>query len=119
MSYSKRLLVNTVTFISLSVLLPDHMFYVNSLWYALLASFILSVLNLLVKPILHLLSLPITLITFVLFSFVINALILQFTASVVGAEGFGCGGFGSALVVAILMSIINAIIRDHYKSKYY
>jgi putative membrane protein len=63
MSYLQRLVVNTLAFISLSVLFPTK-FYVSSFVIAIIASVVLSILNMIVKPILHFFSLPITLITF-------------------------------------------------------
>ena len=79
MSYFQRILVNTLTFISLAVLFPA-MVHVSSIWTAVLASFVLSVLNMFVKPILTILSLPFTLVTLGLFTFVINAAILKMTS---------------------------------------
>ncbi|MEG2254331.1 MAG: phage holin family protein [Vagococcus sp.] len=117
MSYLQRLVVNTLAFISLSVLFPTK-FYVSSFVIAIVASFVLSILNMIVKPILHLFSLPITLITFGLFSFVINAAILKMTSSLVGETNFAFSSFGSALLIAVIMSFINAIVTDHNESKY-
>ncbi len=117
MSYLQRLVVNTLAFISLSVLFPTK-FYVGSLLIAILASIVLSVLNMVIKPILHILSFPITIITFGLFSFVINAIMLKATSVVVGEQNFAFSSFGSAILIAVIMSIINAIVSDHFASKY-
>lgn len=89
------------------------MFYVNSVGTALLASAVLAVLNVLVKPILLILSLPINVLTLGLFSIVINALMLQLTSSFVGSYYFHFSSFGSAMLIAIVMSICNVIISDH------
>lgn len=110
MSYLQRLVVNTLTFISLSVILPDNMLYVKSIMIAIIASVVLSLLNILLKPILHLLSLPITFLTFGLFSFVINAAILQVTANVLGEMNFSFSSFNASLLVAVLMTVINSIV---------
>ncbi len=117
MSYLQRLVVNTLAFISLSVLFPTK-FYVSSFVIAIVASVVLSVLNMIVKPILHLFSLPITLITFGLFSFVINAVILKMTSSLVGEANFAFSSFGSAVLIAVIMSFINSIVTDHNENKY-
>ncbi len=117
MSYLQRLVVNTLAFISLSVLFPTK-FYVGSLLIAILASIVLSVLNMVIKPILHILSFPITIITFGLFSFVINAIMLKATSVVEGEQNFAFSSFGSAILMAVIMSIINAIVSDHFASKY-
>ncbi|AOF49115.1 phage holin family protein [Tetragenococcus halophilus] len=117
MSYFERLIVNMLTFISLSVLLPQ-MVHVQSFLTALLASFVLSILNLLIKPILTLLSLPLTILTMGLFSFLINAVMLQMTSSLVGPDNFGFSSFGASLLVAVIMSVVNLIVTDHNMRKY-
>ena len=117
MSYLQRLIVNTLAFISLSVLFPSK-FYVSSFAIAIVASVVLSVLNMFVKPILHFFSFPITILTFGLFSFVINGAMLKITSSVVGEQNFAFSSFGSAILIAVIMSIVNAIVSDHFASKY-
>ncbi|MGO3732270.1 MAG: phage holin family protein [Vagococcus sp.] len=117
MSYVQRLFVNTMAFISLSVLFPTR-FYVSSFLIAIVASVVLSILNMFVKPILHLLSLPITIVTFGLFSFIINGIMLKMTSIVVGPQDFAFSSFGSAVLVAVIMSIVNSIVSDHFASKY-
>ncbi|MBP1043274.1 phage holin family protein [Vagococcus sp. BWB3-3] len=119
MSYFQRLIVNTLTFISLSVLLPDDMFHVNSFLIAVMASFILSILNGFVKPILLLLSLPITIITLGLFSFVINALMLTMTSNLIGQSNFGFSSFWTAILVAMIMSFVNSVVINHNTSDRY
>lgn len=119
MSYFQRLVVNTLTFISLSVLLPDNMFHVSSFIIAVLASFVLSILNALVKPILLLLSLPITIMTLGLFSFVINALMLTMTSSFIGQANFGFSSFWTAILVAMIMSVVNSVVINHHTSDQY
>ncbi|EOT47998.1 MULTISPECIES: phage holin family protein [Enterococcus] len=116
MNYMQRLIMNVLTFISLSVLLPQ-MVHVQSLWTALLASIILSVLNAFLRPILLFLTFPLTFLTLGLFSFVVNAAILQITSSVVGATKFGFSSFGAALLVAVIMSLINMIVTEHRLQK--
>lgn len=116
MSYFKRLVVTTLTFISLTVLFPD-MFYVRSFMVAIAASIVLSLLNTIIKPILVLFSLPLTLLTFGLFSFVINGFLLQMTSHFVGRENFGFSSFGAAMLIAIIMSIVNTIVLEHQLEK--
>ncbi|GAA3026514.1 phage holin family protein [Tetragenococcus solitarius] len=117
MSYFERLIVNMLTFISLSVLLPQ-MVHVQSFMTALIASFVLSILNTLVKPVLTLLSLPLTILTLGFFSFLINAVMLQMTSALVGSSNFGFSSFGASLLVAIIMSVVNMIVTDHNMRKY-
>ena len=114
MEFIKRVIIDTILFIALAGLFSrTGMFYVNSVGTALLASAVLAVLNVLVKPILLILSLPINVLTLGLFSIVINALMLQLTSSFVGSFYFHFSSFVSAMLIAIVMSICNVIISDH------
>ncbi|MGY3750490.1 phage holin family protein [Vagococcus acidifermentans] len=117
MTYLQRLIVTTLAFISMAVLFPSKI-YVSSLVIAFVASFVLSILNTLVRPVLYILSLPITFLTFGLFSFVINGLMLKLTSLVVGTHAFAFSSFWSALMMAVVLSIVNAIVEDHHARKY-
>ncbi|WP_125565503.1 phage holin family protein [Companilactobacillus insicii] len=107
-----KMAIYTVLFLAIASLLPG-MFYVNSLGTAVLASFVLIVLNWTVKPILHIISLPITFITFGLFSFVISAITLEITSSLMGPSTFYFSSFGAAIVVAIILAICNSVISNY------
>lgn len=117
MTYFQRLIVNTLTFVSLSVIFPN-MIYVKSIWMAVLAAFVLSILNMLVKPVLTILSLPLTLLTFGLFSFVVNAIMLKMTSFFVGEMNFGFSTFWAAILMAMIMSLVNAIVSERNVDKY-
>jgi len=73
--------------------------------YALLAGLVLGVINALVRPLLVLLTLPVTVLTLGLFLLVINALMLKLAAAL--APGFRVRGFGAALLGALLLSIFS------------
>jgi putative membrane protein len=105
-----------LTFISLSVLLPQ-MIHVESIMTALVASFILSILNGFIRPILSILAFPLTLLTLGLFTFVVNAAMLQMTASVMGDSRFGFSSFGASILIAVVMSVINMIVTEHHLEK--
>ena len=66
---------------------------------------VLGALNLFIRPLLIILTLPINILTLGLFSIVINALLVWFTATVV--PGFVVPSFGSALLFALILTIIN------------
>lgn len=68
----------------------------------------LMVVNAIIKPILKLLSLPLTILTFGLFSFVVNALVLMLAFSM--SSGSSIDGFGTALLASIVLGIINPLI---------
>ncbi|SDN00705.1 putative membrane protein [Fictibacillus solisalsi] len=78
---------------------------------ALLASIILSIFNLFIKPVLVLLTLPVTVLSFGLFLIVINAVLLMLTAEVMGSS-FEIDGFGAAFLAAIIISILNLLIQN-------
>lgn len=103
------ILLNAILFLFLSWLIPS--FVVSSIGTAILASIVLAIVNLLVRPILILFTLPATILTLGLFLFVINALMLQLTHKVMG-DGFIIEGFGTALLIAISMTILNMILSS-------
>jgi putative membrane protein len=72
---------------------------------ALVLAVVLAIINLFIKPVLLLLTLPITILTLGLFSLVINALLIMLAAAVV--PGFAVAGFWSALLFAIVLALIN------------
>lgn len=108
MSFTKRIAVNTIGFLVIAAVIPQ--FIVTNWVAALAASIVLSILNLLVKPVLFLLTLPINFVTFGLFSFVLNAVMLSLTASFV--SGFGFTSFWITLVVSILLAIFQRFIES-------
>jgi putative membrane protein len=83
-------------------------FKIESYGYAVLAAIILSVVNALVRPLLLLLTLPITIITLGLFLFVLNALMLMLAAAI--TPGFTVRGFGTALLASLIISLGNLVI---------
>jgi len=82
---------------------------VASFWSALLAAIVIGLVNLFIRPVVALLTLPINALTLGLFSFVINALMLMLVAFVV--PGFTVAGFVPALIGSILLSIISVLVN--------
>lgn len=80
---------------------------VESWTAAIIAALVLGLVNAIVRPILVLLTLPVTLLTLGLFIFIINAGLFWFVAEVV--HGFQVRGFGAALLGSILFSVITLI----------
>lgn len=79
-----------------------------------LIALVLSLINMSVKPILHVLSLPITVITLGLFYLVVNTLVLYLAAwlaNALFAVGFEIATFGSGFVAAIVISIVSGIVN--------
>ena len=114
MTFWKKVLVDTILFIALAGLFTGTgMIYVSHAWVALLAAFVLAILNVAVKPILVILTLPVNLLTLGLFSIVINGAMLELTSALIGSLYFRFSSFWSAMLVAIIMSICNMIITSH------
>lgn len=108
-----RFLLSGLAVLLTAYLLPGV--HVEHYGYALLAALLISLANILVKPILIILTIPITIITLGLFLLVINALIILLVESVV--PGFGVDGFWWALAFSLILSIFNSMIADLTKSK--
>ncbi|QED49545.1 phage holin family protein [Cytobacillus dafuensis] len=103
------ILINAILFIAIAGFL-DESFYVSSFGAAIGASAILSILNILVRPILIILTLPITFLTLGLFLFVVNAFTLRITDDIMG-KSFEISSFGITILVAFIMSVANLIIQ--------
>ncbi|HEY9379845.1 MAG TPA: phage holin family protein [Burkholderiales bacterium] len=78
---------------------------VNSFFTALIVALVLGLVNAIIRPVLVLLTLPVTILTLGLFILVINALLFWFVASFV--EGFTVSGFWSAFFGAIVYALIS------------
>ena len=113
----KRLLLNAILFMALAYMFPN-MLFVNGVGTALMASVVFSLLNTLLKPILQVLSFPITILTFGLFSLVINASILMITGYFMGQGVFYVNGLGSALLLTIIISLVNSLLQVNRSNKY-
>ncbi len=81
---------------------------VASFGSAMVAALILGLLNTLLRPILVLLTLPVTVLTLGLFLFVINALMFYGAAALL--DGFNVAGFGAALIGSVLYSLCSLVI---------
>ena len=81
---------------------------IASWWTALWLVVLLGLINITLKPLLIVLTLPINLLTLGLFTFVINAVLIMFASSIV--KGFSISGFLTALVFSLILSLFNYII---------
>ena len=94
-----------------ALLLVAHLYsgvVVTSFGAALIAAFFIGFMNTLVRPLLVLLTLPVTLLTLGLFLFVINALMFWAAASML--DGFNVAGFGAALIGSLIYSLCGMVI---------
>ena len=101
-----RIIISAVVAFALSYVLNGV--HIQSFLTALVLAIVLGLLNLIVKPILIILTLPITLFTFGLFLFVINALIILLAAKFV--NGFRVDGFWWALLFSLLLSVLTSFL---------
>jgi putative membrane protein len=104
--------LNAIALIAVAQLFDS--FHLEKFSTALLAAFILGILNIVVKPILILFTLPLTIFTLGMFLFVINAVTLMITQGIVG-EDFVIDGFGTALLAAVILSILNLLLNKLVK----
>ncbi|HRE52693.1 MAG TPA: phage holin family protein [Flavitalea sp.] len=101
-----RIIIVSVVAFALSYILGGVT--MDSFWTAILLALTLAVLNAIVKPILILLTLPITLLTFGLFLFVINALIILLADKIL--DGFQVKNFWWAMLFGLLLSVVTSIL---------
>jgi putative membrane protein len=99
--------LNALAIFAAAYLLPGVL--VDGFVTALLLSFILGFINVLLKPLLILLTLPITILTLGLFLFVINALMIMLAANFV--PGFTVDGFWWALLFSLVLSALNVVFQ--------
>ena len=105
-----RDLIVHVVISALLLLLVDYLvdgMAIAGFGYALLAAAVLGVVNAVVRPILIIVTLPITILTLGLFLFVVNALMLLLAAAVV--PGFTIGGLGTAIIGGLLLALFNFV----------
>ncbi|GAB2887107.1 phage holin family protein [Paralcaligenes sp. KSB-10] len=99
-------ILNAVALLVVAYILPG--ITVSSFGSALIAALVLGLLNTLVKPVLILLTLPITIVTLGLFLLVLNALVFWFAGSIL--KGFHVNGFWWAVLGAFVYSIVSGLL---------
>lgn len=98
-------ILNAVALLAVAYVLPGIV--ISSFGSAMLAALVLGLLNALVKPLLILLTLPITVVTLGLFLLVLNALVFWLAGSLF--KGFQVEGFWWAVAGALLYSVISGL----------
>ena len=109
MKWWQKVLLNAVVFLALASFLDGVS--VHNWMTAILAAVMLSVLNVIVKPVISLFSLPLTMLTLGLFYFVINGLMIWMTGYLVA--GVVIHSFGQAILVAIILSLVNSLVSEN------
>jgi putative membrane protein len=101
---------------SLALLIGDYLMdgvHFDKTWVAIVTALVIALLNAFLKPMLVLLTIPATLLTFGLFLLVINAVILLIAREIV--PGFHIDGFWTAVLLAILLSLMNGLFGGNVK----
>lgn len=109
-----RLILNTLAFLFSAYILQEFGlgFHVENFWWALLAALLIGLLNALIKPILMMLSFPITILTFGLFAIFLNALLFYLAVSLV--PGVYVDSFWTALAGMLLYSVFSTFFSKFF-----
>jgi putative membrane protein len=105
-------IINALALLALPWIVPSVQ--VASFGTALIIALVLGLINAILRPLLILLTLPVTLLTLGLFIFVINALLFQLAGNLI--EGFSVGGFWPALFGSIVYSLISWVLSSLFFS---
>lgn len=106
-----RWVINAAGLMAIATIIPGVV--VTSFGWALFAAFMLGLVNALVRPLLFILTLPVTIMTLGLFTFILNAFMLWLVSTVV--EGFAIAGFAPAILAAIFMWLISLATNSFIK----
>jgi putative membrane protein len=90
-------------------------FIIKTFVAALIAAIVIGLVNAFIRPILKVLAFPITLITFGLFTFIINALTLWLASAITPGSDFQIRGFIPAFLGSIVLSIVSSIINYFFR----
>ncbi len=107
MFYIIHLFVTMIAMLIISYLFPK-VFRVDGFLPALVAAFVLGIVNAILRPVLVILTIPLTVLTLGLFLLVINGLMLWLVAAFV--KGFHVNGFWGAVLGSILVSLVSWIL---------
>ena len=112
-SFVVKLLINTVAALIAAYLLSGV--HIDSVTTALIVAIVLALLNTFIKPILVILTIPITVLTLGLFLLIINILIIKWTDSLV--DGFAVDNWLWALLFSLVISIVSSILEGLFGTR--
>lgn len=115
MKLLKSIIISAIAIFATSKLLSG--FVVDDVSTAVIAAIVLGILNHTLKPLLQVLTFPITLITLGLFSFVVNGFIIKVLASLMAGMHVSSLGTGilAAIVISIITSVLGSMFNDNKK----
>lgn len=100
-------LITAISLLITAYFIPG--FQIDGIVSAIIAAAIIGLVNAIVRPVLFLLTLPITILTLGLFSFVVNALTLWFASAF--SPGFEINGFIPALIGSLVLSVVSGLLN--------
>src|SRR5512141_1352529 len=98
-----RLAINVLALYVVEYLVPG--FHLATIWTGVVAAVVIGIVNTFVRPILQLIALPISILTFGIASFLINVLLLYMVSMIV--PGFLIVNFGTAIIASIVLSLVS------------
>lgn len=98
-----KLATNAFALAIVAYLVPE--FYFDSVSSLLVAAVVIGIINTLIKPVLQIIALPISIITFGVAAFLINVFLLWFASTLV--PGFEIAGFWTAVISSIVLSVVS------------
>lgn len=113
MNWILRFLLSSVAVVLTAYLLPGAS--VTDFWTAMVVAFVLSLVNIFIKPLLILFTIPVTILSLGLFLLVINAMMILLTDYFV--DGFEVDGFWWALLFSLILSLFNSLFNDVFTPK--
>ncbi len=107
MRFLIRIIVIAAVSFGLAHVLPG--IHIDTFWTAIVFAVVLAILNTFVKPLIILLTLPVTILTLGLFLFVINALVVLIASKFV--NGISIASFGWALLFSLILSLVTSVLE--------
>ena len=107
MRFLIRIIVIAAVSYGLAHVLPG--ITITDFWTAIVFAVVLAILNIFVRPLIVLLTLPVTILTLGLFLFVINALVVLIASKLV--DGFKVANFGWALLFSLILSLVASVLE--------
>ena len=83
--------------------------HIDTFWTAIVFAVVLAILNIFIKPLIILLTLPVTILTLGLFLFIVNALVVLLASKFV--HGIAITSFGWALLFSLILSVVTSILE--------
>lgn len=102
-----QLIINTLALLITAYLVPG--FHVDNLSAAIVAAIVIGIINTFIKPVLQIISLPITILSLGIFALILNVLLLMLAAAI--TPGFEIDGFLVALFGSFVLSLISAFLN--------